>query len=62
MLTRQGELDGEGLKAAQALFKADPNAKRKFMQLQLDQDARAGQSDNINQACAQTKSHSRMPS
>ena len=52
MLTRQGELDGEGLKAAQALFEADPAAKRRFMQLQLDQDARAGQSDNINQAGA----------
>ena len=49
VLGRRGQLDGEGLKACQALFEQQPNPKQKFMQLQLDPASRAGQSDDINQ-------------
>lgn len=49
VLGRRGELDGEGLKACQDLFAQEPNPERKFMQLQLDPAAHAGQSDDINQ-------------
>lgn len=49
MLGKRGELDGDGLKACQALFEQEPNPTQKFMQLQLDPTARAGQSADINQ-------------
>ncbi|DBB18049.1 TPA: hypothetical protein ACH3X3_003041 [Trebouxia sp. C0006] len=49
VLCRQGELDGNALKAAQGQFNEEPDKKRKLMQLSLCPHARAGQADAINQ-------------
>ncbi|KAL0034634.1 hypothetical protein WJX77_000317 [Trebouxia sp. C0004] len=49
VLCRQGELDGNALKAAQGHFNEEPNKKRKLMQLSLCPHARSGQADAINQ-------------
>lgn len=57
VLCRQGELDGNALKAAQGRFNEEPNKKRKLMQLSLCPHARAGQADAINQACISSTAH-----
>jgi hypothetical protein len=57
VLCRQGELDGNALKAAQGQFNEEPDKKRKLMQLSLCPHARAGQADAINQACTSSAAH-----